>query len=190
VPPGVTACPKETLARRVSKLARAARLGVECGSRLALRPKIPARERFYADTRPARRGNAPLRQTGSTVGPVPFLDRSGFRREENGQSSQERAGELGERVGEPSRKFLERQTQEVDKPPPPKTAAACQRAPLLRAPTEDRSTSARQVRCCLWTARRRPSLPNRTVAAGFVQSSSRAGAGPVEGGTASTAPGR
>jgi hypothetical protein len=34
---------------------------------------IPARERFYADLRPARRGNAPLRQTGSTVGPVPSL---------------------------------------------------------------------------------------------------------------------
>jgi hypothetical protein len=31
---------------------------------------IPARERFYANTRPARRGNAPLRQTGSTAGPV------------------------------------------------------------------------------------------------------------------------
>jgi hypothetical protein len=56
---------------RVPKLARAARLGVECGPRLAPRPTIPARERFYADTRPARRGNAPLRQTGSTVGPVP-----------------------------------------------------------------------------------------------------------------------
>jgi hypothetical protein len=39
--------------------------------RLALRPTIPARERFYADTRFARRGNAPSRQTGSTgAGPV------------------------------------------------------------------------------------------------------------------------
>ena len=32
----------------------------------------PRRERFYADTRFARRGNAPSRQTGSTVGPVPY----------------------------------------------------------------------------------------------------------------------
>src|SRR5215207_7710256 len=49
------------------------RLRVGWSSRLALRPTIPARERFYADTRLARRGNAPLRQTGSTVGPVPYL---------------------------------------------------------------------------------------------------------------------
>src|SRR5215211_1519676 len=41
--------------------------------RLALRPTISARERFYADTRSARRGNAPLRQTGSTAGPVLYL---------------------------------------------------------------------------------------------------------------------
>jgi hypothetical protein len=45
-------------------------LRVESGSRLALRPTIPARERFYADTRLARRGNAPSRQTGSTAGLV------------------------------------------------------------------------------------------------------------------------
>ena len=38
--------------------------------KLALRPTVPARERYYANPRPARRGNAPLRQTGSTVGPV------------------------------------------------------------------------------------------------------------------------
>ena len=41
-------------------------------------------ERFYADTRSARRGNAPLRQTGSTAGPVLYLrfvpPRTGFRR--------------------------------------------------------------------------------------------------------------
>ena len=52
-------------------------LGVRCSSRLALRPTIPARERFYADTRFARRGNAPLRQTGSTVGPVACLSGAG-----------------------------------------------------------------------------------------------------------------
>ena len=62
--------------------------------KLALRPTIPARERFYADTRPARRGNAPLRQTGSTAGPV--LSRFGLRRERHGSRSTERAGELGE----------------------------------------------------------------------------------------------
>src|SRR4051794_7397798 len=39
----------------------------------ALRPIISARERFYADTRSARRGNAPLRQTGSIAGPVLYL---------------------------------------------------------------------------------------------------------------------
>ena len=38
--------------------------------KLALRPTVPARERYYANPRPARRGNAPLRQTGSTAGPV------------------------------------------------------------------------------------------------------------------------
>src|SRR5688500_7376844 len=51
-----------------------ARLRVGWSSRLALRPTIPARERFYADTRLARRGNAPLRQTGSTAGLVLFLE--------------------------------------------------------------------------------------------------------------------
>jgi hypothetical protein len=34
------------------------RLRVGWTSRLALRPTIPARERFYAEPRPARRGNA------------------------------------------------------------------------------------------------------------------------------------
>jgi hypothetical protein len=34
-----------------------------------------ARERFYADTRPARRGNAALRQTGSTAAPVLLAER-------------------------------------------------------------------------------------------------------------------
>jgi hypothetical protein len=48
------------------------RLRVGWSLRLALRPTISARERFYADTRSARRGNAPLRQTGSTAGPVPY----------------------------------------------------------------------------------------------------------------------
>jgi hypothetical protein len=38
--------------------------------KLALRPTIPARERYYANSRTARRGNPPLRQTGSTAGPV------------------------------------------------------------------------------------------------------------------------
>ena len=52
------------------------RLRVGWSSRLALRPTIPARERFYADTRLARRGNAPLRQTGSTAGLVPFSKQS------------------------------------------------------------------------------------------------------------------
>ena len=67
--------------------------------KLALRPTIPARERFYANTRPARRGNAPLRQTGSTAGPV--LSRFGLRRERHGSRSTERAAELGEdrRIG-------------------------------------------------------------------------------------------
>src|SRR5687768_11671632 len=52
------------------------RLRVGWTSRLALRPTIPARERFYADTRLARRGNAPLRQTGSTAGLVLFSKQS------------------------------------------------------------------------------------------------------------------
>jgi hypothetical protein len=42
---------------------------------LPLRPTISARGRFYADTRPARRGNAPLRQTRSTAGPVHLSER-------------------------------------------------------------------------------------------------------------------
>jgi hypothetical protein len=36
--------------------------------KLALRPTIPARERYYANPRPARRGNAPLRQRGRLRG--------------------------------------------------------------------------------------------------------------------------
>src|SRR3954451_102121 len=49
------------------------RLRVGWSLRLALRPTISARERFYADSRSARRGNAPLRQTGSTAGPALYL---------------------------------------------------------------------------------------------------------------------
>jgi hypothetical protein len=44
------------------KLARDDPIESRVGSRLALRPTIPARERFYADTRSARRGDAPSRQ--------------------------------------------------------------------------------------------------------------------------------
>jgi hypothetical protein len=45
-----------------AKFARADGIESKVELRLALRPTIPARERFYADTCPARRGNAPLRQ--------------------------------------------------------------------------------------------------------------------------------
>jgi hypothetical protein len=56
-----------------SELARADPIESRWTSRLALRPNVPACERFYADTGRARRGNAPLRQAGSTVGPVPHF---------------------------------------------------------------------------------------------------------------------
>jgi hypothetical protein len=36
--------------------------------KLALRPTVPARERYHANPRPARRGNAPLRQRGRLRG--------------------------------------------------------------------------------------------------------------------------
>ena len=71
--PGLAVVPWERLARIGAKSLAVTRLRVGWSSRLALRPTILARERFYADTRLARRGNAPLRPTGSTVGPVPFL---------------------------------------------------------------------------------------------------------------------
>jgi hypothetical protein len=59
--------------------------------KLALRPTIPARERFYANTRTARRGNAPLRQTGSTAGSV-FFGEAVYAASGNGSRSTERGG--------------------------------------------------------------------------------------------------
>jgi hypothetical protein len=56
-----------------------------------LRPTVLARERYHADPRPARRGNAPLRQRGRLRGRVL---RSGLRRERYGPGSGERASEL------------------------------------------------------------------------------------------------
>jgi hypothetical protein len=64
--------PRERGVGSTSSRSRRPRLRVEWVVRLALRPTISARERFYADTRSARRGNAPSRQTGSTAGPVPY----------------------------------------------------------------------------------------------------------------------
>ena len=58
---------------------------------LALRPTIPARERYYANPRPARRGDAPLRQRGRLRGQC---SAEGLRRERLGPG--ERASELGE----------------------------------------------------------------------------------------------
>lgn len=61
--------------------------------KLALRPTAPARERYHANPRPARRGNAPLRQRGRLRGQC-SAERLTARAVRPG--SGERASELGE----------------------------------------------------------------------------------------------
>jgi hypothetical protein len=109
--------------------------------KLALRPTIPARERYYANPRPARRGNAPLRHRGRPWGQC---SGRGFRRERCGSRSGGRAGELGE-------------DRQVGMGPDPIQAANREAAP---APNHASSSSAsapiRRPRAQAWARRRRP----------------------------------
>jgi hypothetical protein len=57
---------------------------------------IPARERFYADTRASATRQRTLEANGIDCGAGPVSERSGLRRERNGSRSAERASELGE----------------------------------------------------------------------------------------------
>jgi hypothetical protein len=93
--------------------------------KLALRPTVPARERYHANPRPARRGNAPLRQTGSTAGPV-------FCRAAYGASGAARLGRACTRAGE------DRQVGIEPDPMHATNAKRCQR-PFMRAAATVRS---------------------------------------------------
>jgi hypothetical protein len=109
--------------------------------KLALRPTVPARERFYANPRPARRGNAPLRQTGSTVGQC---SGRGFRRERCGSRSGGRAGELGD----------DREGRHGAGPDPGHEREAVP-API-HASSSSASAPMRRPRAQAWARRRRP----------------------------------
>jgi hypothetical protein len=112
--------------------------------KLALRPTAPARERYHANPRPARRGNAPLRQRGRVRG-LCSAERPTARAVRPG--SGERASELARIVRSASSRTDAGHEREAVPAPSMRAAAIVRSSLASRAMTGERSMPTERHRC-------------------------------------------